>query len=91
MMMMLRMISLRRMMMKRMIIDDNVHVAEDEVDDGGVEHDELRGRKGMVLGRRRIMMLRLMMLRKKRNPKTGPRLCASLCSRNALGHVTRAT
>ena len=40
----------------------------------------------MVLRRRKMMMLRMIMLR----PKTGPTLCASLRSRNAHQHVTRA-
>ena len=59
---------------KIMIVD----VAEDEV--------EVMMSRIMRSRRRKMMMLRMIMLR----PKTGPTLCASLRSRNAHQHVTRA-
>ena len=53
-------------------VDDH-DVAEDEVEDDEVEDDDVKGEKDddLMLRRRKMIMLRMMRLRRKTDPKTG--------------------
>ena len=61
-----------------------------EDDDDADDNEEHERKMMMLMLRRKMMMLRRRMWRRKTDPKMGRTLCASLRSRNAHGHFTRA-